>query len=136
MLWFFPLSLPLAAAAAPVDPCVALEVLDANRSVAYAVGDPSLLDAIYAAGSAALATDRQVLAGYRHRGLRVLGADLELLRCRVLRQAGSEVRLAVTDRLRRSWAVDDEGEAIELPHDRPTKRIVALRLVDGRWRIE
>lgn len=136
MDWFTPLALPLVAAAPAIDPCVALEILDANRAVAYATADASILDDIYVAGASAWTVDRDILDGYRARGLRVVGADLELLECRVVDRTRTRVHLAVTDRLRRSWAVDEQGPVTTLPRDRATHHTLTLRLTDGRWRLE
>jgi hypothetical protein len=136
MLAFLPLVLPLIAAAPPADPCVALDILDAHRSVAFATADPGELSEVYVVGSAAGEQDRRVLEGYRQRGLHVMGADLEVLACEVLARDASRVHVAVTDRLRRSWALDAAGAATALPRDHATQRTLALRLVEGRWRIE
>jgi hypothetical protein len=136
MLSFLPLVLPLIAAAPPADPCVALDILDAQRSVVFATADPGRLSELYVVGSAAGEQDRRVLEGYRQRGLRVMGADLEVLTCRVLWREGSRVRVAVTDRLRRSWALDGAGQATALPRDQATPRTLTLRVVESRWRIE
>lgn len=133
MDWLTPLTLPIIAASPAVDPCSALEILDANRAVAYATADPSILDDIYAAGSAAWTADRDILDGYRARGLRVVGADLELLDCRVVDRTPTRARLAVTDRLRSSWAIDQQGVATKLPRDRATHRSLTLHLTSGHW---
>lgn len=109
--------------------------LDDVRAEAFARGDTTLLDEVYAHSSTGRDADASMISAYASRGARVTGADLMLLSCRVTSSSADEVRLDVVDRLGASRIVWDDGTSRALPRDQPTRRVVTLvRTADG-WRI-
>ena len=74
-----------------------LRAWDARRSRAYARADGAALADLYVAGSRTGAADREVLRGYRDRGLRVTGMRTQVLAARVLDESGRRLVLLVTD---------------------------------------
>lgn len=135
MSWLLTLSGAVGSGPA-ATPCEALELLDARRSVAYAVGSSELLASVYTPGSSAGDEDARVLDSYRDRGLVVVGAQMEMLSCSVSDRSAHRVELAVVDRLGRAVAMDTEaGEVSPLPRDRATERVVTLVRHGSQWRI-
>ena len=112
-----------------------LDDLDAARNAAYVNSEPARLEQVYTPGSPELAADRQVLAAYAARGLRVDRVSLQLLRVQVLQEKPDGVRLRVVDVLRPVRVRTDDGGWRDLPRDEPTVRTIALRLTQGGWRI-
>jgi hypothetical protein len=112
--------------------------LDRSREDAFADADAGELDAIYAPGSAALATDRATLGRLVGAGQRVLGLHFVLASVQVVAQSPDEVTLAVTDTLAGYDIVDVGGVATHVPGRSARKWTVELRVQsprDGGWRI-
>jgi hypothetical protein len=105
---------------------VRLAGLDQVRERAFATGDPALLDDVYVAGSSARRSDARLIEAYRSRDGRVVGAELRVLSCRVVRADASRVRLEVVDRLAPATVRWGDGTTTDLPRDRPTRRSVTL----------
>jgi hypothetical protein len=121
----------------PVDDgCTArLAGLDRARAEAFAQADAGLLDAVYVRGSPAARADAAVIRAYAGRDVRVEGAVLEVLSCRVVRSTPDAAELDVVDRLGAARAVWADGRTRDLPNDLPTRRTVSLvRTADG-WRV-
>ncbi|MFC5679078.1 hypothetical protein [Aeromicrobium endophyticum] len=115
---------------------VRLAELDHVRERAYAASDPSMLDEVYVDGSRAQRADVRLIEDYRRRDGRVVGAELRVLSCRLLRQGSGRARLEVVDQLGPARVEWGDGTSTPLPRDRPTRRHVTLeRDDDGRWRI-
>lgn len=112
-----------------------LAELDHAREAAFASADPVRLDDVYVAGSSGRRADAATIEAYDRRGGRVVGADLRILRCRIVRASRDRVQLEVVDRLARSRVVWDDGTSTDLPRDRPTRRVMTLRRTDAGWRI-
>jgi hypothetical protein len=110
-----------------------LHAWDVRRSTAFARGDDAALAALYAPGSRTGATDRQVLAGYRERGLRVTGMTTQVLSAVVLRDGADLIEVRVTDVLVDAVVTDLDGVRWALPRDRPSTRRVVLVRRDGLW---
>lgn len=113
-----------------------LDVLDRERSAAFAAGDISRLDRVYARGSAGAALDAASIRAYAKRGGRVAGADLTLLSCRVRHSSSRRVDLVVVERLAAAKVVWADGTSRMLPRDLPTKHHVTLVRTSDGWRIE
>lgn len=109
--------------------------LDEVRAEAFAAADPGLLDRVYLRQSQSRATDATTIADYHRRGGRVVGADLRILSCRVLRASASRARLDVVDQLGAARIVWDDGSATELPEDQPSRRVVTLVRTPEGWRV-
>jgi hypothetical protein len=125
-----------AASPAPADQwATVLSRLDEVRAQAYATGDAALLDRVYVRGSGARAQDVAALTGYRRRGATVTGARLHLISCRVLAASTSRARLDVVDQLGPAEVVWTDGTTTALPHDQPSRRVVALVRTSGGWRV-
>ena len=117
------------------DPeCYALGGLDVARAEALADGNMADLRAVYATGSAA-APDSRLLTLYAARGLRIVGAGMVRLECRVVARNRAQVELDVTERLGRAWAAATTGESTALPRDQVSRHRVVLTGSAGRWRI-
>jgi hypothetical protein len=115
---------------------VRLAELDHVRERAFATSDPSVLDDVYVEGSRARRADARLIEAYRRRDGRVVGAELRVLSCRLLKQGSGRVRLEVVDQLAPARVEWGDGTSTTLPRDRPTRRQVTLhRADDGRWRI-
>lgn len=112
-----------------------LAELDRAREAAFASADPARLDDVYVAGSSGQRADAATIEAYDRRGGRVVGADLMILSCRIVRTSRDRARLEVVDRLARSRVVWDDGTSTDLPRDRPTRRVMTLRRTDAGWRI-
>ncbi|MDX6278675.1 MAG: hypothetical protein QOJ72_2803 [Nocardioidaceae bacterium] len=112
-----------------------LEDLDRDRAEAFAAGDPSMLDRVYAPGSASAQVDAAAIRAYAKRGGRVAGADLTLLSCRVRYSSRRRVDLVVLDRLAAAKLVWADGTSRTLPRDLPTKHHITLVRTSGGWRI-
>nr|MCW2729073.1 hypothetical protein [Aeromicrobium sp.] len=112
-----------------------LTILDRARAEAFASADPSRLDAVYVPGSDGLQEDAAVIGAYAQRDARVVGAELRVLSCRVVRVSRDRVRLEVVDQLGPSRVVWDDGASADLPRDRPSRRRVTLARTSEGWRI-
>jgi len=120
---------PAPAAPPPVE---VLRAWDAQRSRAWARGDPATLADLYAPGSVAGQRDRAMLRAWVARGLVVGRLHTQLLAVREVSRSRSTWTLRVTDRLVGGVAVGP-GVRRPLPVDAATTRTVVLRRVDGRW---
>lgn len=114
---------------------VRLAQLDAVRSRAFAEADPRLLDQVYVAGSAALRTDAAAIASYVRRDGRVMGAELRVLSCQVVRASADHARLDVVDVLTPARVMWSDGSTTQLPLDQPTRRIITVHREGDGWRI-
>ncbi|MCL8251709.1 hypothetical protein AERO_09970 [Aeromicrobium fastidiosum] len=117
---------------------VRLAALDDVREQAFASADASLLRDVYVEASAARRPDARLIAAYARRGGRVVGAELRVLDCRVVREGRHRVRLEVVDQLGPARVRWDDGTSTALPRDRPTRRAVTLVRSpgqDAQWRI-
>lgn len=112
-----------------------LTALDERRSHAYASARPRLLGDVYVAGSTVLRRDRAVLRAWSARRITVTDLHLDLLDVEVLHADRELVRLGVIDRLAPATATLPRGRTVSLPRDNATARMLALRRVDGQWRI-
>jgi hypothetical protein len=108
---------------------------DARRAAAWASGDVERLRSLYAAGSRSGRADVRMLASYVDRGLTVRGMRTQVLALDVLDATSRSVRVRVTDRVSGAEAVDGDS-VIPLPDDRPSTRLVVLRLVEGEWLVD
>lgn len=112
-----------------------LTELDRTRAVAFATADPHRLDAVYVPGSEAFRSDAATIRAYALRDGRVVGAELRVLSCRVVRDTGDRVRLEVVDQLGPSHVVWGDGSTTDLPDDRPSRRRVTMVRTGDGWRI-
>ena len=112
-----------------------LNGLDRVRAEAFATADPSRLGDVYAPGSTGERRDAAVIASYEQRGGRVVGAELRIIDCRVVRSTDQQAQLEVVDRLGPAHVVWDDGTTTDLPRDRASRRLVVLRRTDEGWRI-
>ncbi|VXC04066.1 hypothetical protein [Aeromicrobium sp. 9AM] len=112
-----------------------LSELDEVRAEAFATTDPSLLGRVYVRRSRAMAADAATIADYRERDGRVVGAELQVISCRVLAASTQRARLEVVDRLGRARIVWADGSATELPRDEPSRRVITLERTPEGWRI-
>lgn len=112
-----------------------LDIINRRRAIAWRLGRPDLLRRVYTAGSPALNEDREMLAGYVQRGLRVMGARLRFVSVSLERRQPRWARLIVVDRLGAAITADRAGHRERLPHDLPTRHRIDLRKVGNDWRI-
>jgi hypothetical protein len=121
---------------APEDQWAArLSQLVEVRAEAFATTETGFLDGVYVRASRALAVDAASIAAYRHRGGRVVGAELRVISCRVLAASASHARLDVVDRLGPARVVWADGSATALPRDEPSRRVITLVRTTEGWRI-
>ena len=132
---------PLAAVAAqrspaPTDWRAQLAGLDTARARALADADPRALTAVYAPGSAALATDRTRVEALRVRGERLQGSRHVLREVTVLQAGPASARLRVVDALAEAVVVDGRGFVVRRVAGR-SDRSFAFELVrvGAHWRI-
>jgi hypothetical protein len=83
--------------AAQVDWSAVLQDLDRARSLAFAEGDPTRLDGVYAAGSPALTRDRDLLARLRSTGNTAHGVRLVPTSVEVVERGDDRTVLRVVD---------------------------------------
>ncbi len=114
--------------------CLHLGALDSARVLALTSSRPEALDAVYARPDAA-SEDRELLADYARRGLRLRGGALERLECRVVRDDDRTLVLDIVDRLGRTWVVDESGRRRELPRPAAERRTVTLVQSGDGWRV-
>lgn len=112
-----------------------LAELDGTREAAFAAADPARLDDVYVAGSPAHRTDAETIAAYARRGGRVVGAQLRVLSCHVVRVSDDRVRLEVVDQLAPATVVWQDDTSTALPRDLPTRRDITVVRTDEGWRI-
>lgn len=111
-----------------------LAAWDERRSAAWAEGDVTALQELYADGAAAGAVDVRLLRDYLRRGLRVEGLTTQVLALRVAARSPERLEVVVTDRVVGAEAVG-AGAPVALPVARPsTRRVVLVRDAEGeRW---
>ena len=90
-----------------------LAALDADRSRAFAAGDPERLRTVYASDSPALHRDTAVLRRLTAAGLRAEGLRLAATKVVVAGRSPAQVRLAVTDVMPAYRIVDEGGTVVE-----------------------
>lgn len=112
-----------------------LTALDQVRAGAFATSDLSRLDGVWAPGSDGRRSDAAAIEAWSARGGHVVGAELRVLTCRVVRVSGTRVRLDVVDQLGPARVTWDDGGSTDLPHDQPTRRTVTLVSTADGWRI-
>jgi hypothetical protein len=112
-----------------------LTELDRVRAEAFATGDASRLDDVYLPDSHARRADGATIDAYAGRGGRVVGAELQILSCRVVHSTPDSARLEVVDQLGPARVTWSDGTSIELPRDRPSRRVVLVERTEEGWRI-
>ena len=117
------------------DALALLRAWDHRRSRAWMGGDDAALADLYTRGSRTGRHDRAMLAAYAVRSLRVTGLRTQVFDASLRAWAPGRVTLEVTDRVVGAQAVG-RGVRIPLPRDRPSTRIISLRLVSGAWRVD
>lgn len=112
-----------------------LAALDQERAAAFADADVSRLEDVYVAGSEAMRADATTIRSYARRDGRVVGAELRVLTCRVVRSSPDRAVLDVVDVLAPSRVEWADGTSTSLPRDNPSpRRVTLLRTPDG-WRM-
>jgi hypothetical protein len=124
------------AASPTVHWAAVLGELDHARAAAFAAGDRSLLDRVYARGSTSAEVDAAAIRAYAKRGGRIAGADLTLLSTRVEESSPRRVRLVVVDRLAAAKVRWPDGSSRMLPRDLPTRHHITLVRTPEGWRID
>lgn len=125
------------ALAGPADarwPAV-LEGFDQIRSQAFEKDQPDTLGAVYPPNSELLAHDKELLASYRRRGIRIEQMRMRLIEARVISVTPEMITMTVIDRLAEARIRLPDGTRRELPRDQPTRRLVELSLTEQGWRI-
>ena len=112
-----------------------LAQIDQRRDLAWRQGYPGRLVQVFVPGAAALRADQAALRGYLRRGYDVGPTQVEYWHVQVVDRRPGQVRLAVVDRLRSVQVTDPTGHRRQLPDDRPTRHLIALRHTDTGWRI-
>ena len=112
-----------------------LAQIDQRRDLAWRQGRPGRLVQVFDSGAAALRADQAALRGYLRRGYDVGPTQVEYWHVQVVDRRPGRVRLAVVDRLRSVQVTDPTGHRRQLPDDRPTRHLIALRHTDSGWRI-
>ncbi|MFC0628271.1 protein kinase domain-containing protein [Kribbella deserti] len=112
-----------------------LRMLDRRRAEAFAVGDSSRLEAIYAPGSAPWQRDLALLDDYRRRGLLVQGLTMKIESVAIQREASTSAVLRVVDRLSAGVVLDHRGRRTVLPPGAPASRLITLTRFGKEWRI-
>lgn len=116
------------------EPLAVLAAWDRSRAHAWRIGDQAALARLYAPGSAAGAADRELLAAYARRGLRVTGLSMQRAAVEVVTQDDERIVMVVTDRVVGAAAVGPRGR-INLPRDDWSRRLVVLRASGDQWRV-
>lgn len=112
-----------------------LEGFDAIRSQAFESGRSDLLKSVYPEGSMLLQRDKALLASYLGRGVDIQKMRMQLIDTRVTSARPRRVTMDVTDQLVGARIALPDGTVRDLPHDRPTRRTIALSLTPQGWRI-
>ncbi len=112
-----------------------LHAWDARRAAAWAASDTSALRSLYVRGSAAGRADVRLLRAYESHGSVVRRLVTQLFAVAVLHHDRGTLRLRVLDRVAGGEVLRD-GHATALPSTPPETRILVLRQVSGRWRVE
>lgn len=114
--------------------CAEVVALDRARTAAITAADSAGLNAVYADPALAQA-DRNLIAAWSDRGLRLDGGPLVLERCTEVTRTAETATVLVTDWVGPTRAVAADGVTTDLPRDRPTDRRIDLRRIGGQWRI-
>ncbi|AWB91935.1 hypothetical protein [Aeromicrobium chenweiae] len=114
---------------------IIMAILDKDRAAAFADADATRLDDVYVEGSRARAADAATIRSYARRDGRVLGAELRVLTCRVVRAGSDRATLDVVDVLSPSRVEWGDGTTTELPRDQPSRHRVTLHRTADGWRI-
>jgi len=134
--WWFVVVMIRAVSPAPDDQWAArLTELDLARAQAFATADPQRLDEVYVSGSPARRTDAASIDAYARRGGRVVGAELRILTCHVVRASPDRVRLEVVDQLGPARVLWSDGTSRDLPRDHPSRREITVVRTPAGWRI-
>lgn len=113
-----------------------IRVLDARRAAALTARDPALLDAVYASGSTARATDVATIDTLTARGLTVAGAGHELRTARRISDDGHTVQIEVVDALPAYRVTDGSGRVVgSTPARAAQRRIIGLVKTSDGYRI-
>ena len=113
-----------------------LAALDADRSRAFADGNPERLRTVYATDAPAWDRDAAVLRRLTAAGLRAQGLRLAATRVAVAGRSAGQVRLAVTDVMPAYRIVDEGGTVVERRPGRGTRSWTVVLSRDGeRWRV-
>jgi hypothetical protein len=113
-----------------------LATLDADRSRAFAAGDPVRLREVYAADGPALRRDVAVLRRLTEAGLRAQGLRLSARDVAVQARSAGQVRLAVTDVMPAYRLVDERGAVVERRPGRGSRSWTVVLAREGAgWRV-
>lgn len=112
-----------------------LRQLDARRDRAWRTGRPGRLGQVFLSRTAPWYADRAALRGYLARGYTVTGTRMRFWDVEVLSRTAYTVMLRVADRLSQVSVRGRDGALSRLPHDRPTRHVLTLRLAPDGWRI-
>lgn len=125
-----------AVSAGPVQPAAVavLHEWDRDRAAAWRRGDPDALERLYTRGAGAGQADRELLASYVERGLRVTGMRMQVAEVDVESVSTDRIVMVVTDRVVGAVAVGRRTRT-GLPRDRWSRHRVVLVRVAGRWRV-
>jgi hypothetical protein len=125
-----------AAGAPPSGWAGTLAGLDADRSRAFADGDPERLRTVYAPGAPALSRDAAALRRLSGAGLRAQGLRLAATKVDLAGRSDGRVRLAVTDVMPAYRLVDEGGAVVERRPGRGARSWMVVLARDGeRWRV-
>ena len=110
--------------------------LEHTRARAYATGDVTLLDEVYAAGSTVGAADKQMLSRMTGRAERAAGLRAYVQHADVVASDDSHATLRVTDALTAYDVVGTDGRVLRHGLGRPARewRVTLVRAAAG-WRI-
>jgi hypothetical protein len=134
-LWMIVLAVRTFSAAPGDEWAVRLAELDTARAAAFAEADPSALADVYAPRSSGRRSDAATIKAYARRGGRVVGANLRVLTCRVIRASDRTAQLDIVDQLAPTKVIWANGTTTSLPRDRPTRRTITLQRTTEGWRI-
>lgn len=121
-----------------LDPASAVEPISRLRAEAFATGEAAPLLSASAQGSPALAADLQLLADLTAAGLVLDGLSFDVAAPEVLQAAADEarVRVVVTTGAHRRLRPADGVVVAQVPESEPVASELALRVVDGAWRVQ
>lgn len=105
---------------------------DRQRAHAWAEADRAALARLYRPGSDAGSRDLALLDSYRARGFRVVDLRMQITAIRTLVRRPRLLRIEVVDRLAGAVAIRGQ-ERHPLPSVLPSRRMLTLQRVDGRW---
>jgi hypothetical protein len=137
MNWWWVILVALRGASPSPDDqwAVRLAELDRTRAVAFERADTARLNDVYVDGSRGRRADAETIGAYARRGGRVVGAELMILQCRVVRSSPDRVKLDVVDQLGAAHVSWNDGTTTELPRDLPSRRELIVVHTPNGWRI-